>query len=194
MNLAPHDVAQLVFEYHALVRHCAKVQARCSELARQQAAEIECLRAQSMRQRAATIVRDSALAWEREDRAALEAAIPGLSRRTLLAQRVEALLARIQELMRERLHWQRPPTMQRDIDMAALPAIAADEEMGALEESLVAADLVICQTGCLSHGAYWRVQDHCKRTGKACVLVEQLEALRIVRIRKQVSEAETVPV
>jgi hypothetical protein len=27
------------------------------------------------------------------------------------------------------------------------------------------------------------VQDHCKRTGKACVLVEQPEALRIVRIQ-----------
>jgi hypothetical protein len=27
------------------------------------------------------------------------------------------------------------------------------------------------------------VQDHCKRTGKACVLVEQPEAVRIVRIQ-----------
>ena len=53
-----------------------------------------------------------------------------------------------------------------------------------LEASLVAADLVICQTGCLSHGEYWRVQDHCKRTGKTCVLVAQPEALRIVRIHK----------
>lgn len=51
-----------------------------------------------------------------------------------------------------------------------------------LEASLIAADLVICQTGCLSHGAYWRVQDHCKRTGKTCMLVEQPDMLRIVRI------------
>jgi sugar phosphate isomerase/epimerase len=57
-----------------------------------------------------------------------------------------------------------------------------DDDPQALEDSLRAADLVICQTGCLSHGAYWRVQDHCRRTGKACVLVEQAEALRIVRI------------
>ena len=34
------------------------------------------------------------------------------------------------------------------------------------------ADLVICQTGCISHGAYWRVKDHCKRHGKPCVFVE----------------------
>ena len=54
----------------------------------------------------------------------------------------------------------------------------------ALEASLNAADLVICQTGCLSHGDYWRVQDHCKRLGKTCVLVEQPDALRIVRIHK----------
>ena len=53
-----------------------------------------------------------------------------------------------------------------------------------LEASLQAADMVICQTGCLSHGEYWRVQDHCKRTGKTCVLVEQPGALRIVRIHK----------
>ena len=39
--------------------------------------------------------------------------------------------------------------------------------------SLAAADLVICQTGCISHDAYWRVQDHCRRTGKPCILVDQ---------------------
>jgi len=41
-----------------------------------------------------------------------------------------------------------------------------------LEETLRAADLVICQTGCISHGAYWRVKDHCKRTGTPCLFVE----------------------
>lgn len=57
-------------------------------------------------------------------------------------------------------------------------------DLDGLDASLAAADLVICQTGCLSHGAYWRVQDHCKRTGKSCVLVEQTDALRIVRIHQ----------
>jgi hypothetical protein len=41
-----------------------------------------------------------------------------------------------------------------------------------LESTLAAADLVICQAGCVSHNAYWRVKDHCKRTGKRCVFVE----------------------
>ena len=36
-----------------------------------------------------------------------------------------------------------------------------------------AADRVICQTGCISHGHYWRDQDQCRRTGKGCVLAEE---------------------
>nr|WP_315227697.1 hypothetical protein [uncultured Albidiferax sp.] len=36
-----------------------------------------------------------------------------------------------------------------------------------------AADRVICQTGCIGHGHYWREQDQCRRTGKGCVLVEE---------------------
>lgn len=55
------------------------------------------------------------------------------------------------------------------------------EDGAALEASLVAADLVICQTGCVSHNAYWRIQDHCKRTGKQCVLVNQPRAMHFVR-------------
>lgn len=55
------------------------------------------------------------------------------------------------------------------------------EDENALEASLVAADLVICQTGCVSHNAYWRIQDHCKRTGKQCVLVNQPRAMHFVR-------------
>jgi hypothetical protein len=41
-----------------------------------------------------------------------------------------------------------------------------------LDASLAAADLIICQTGCISHNAYWRVKDHCRRTGKRCVFVD----------------------
>lgn len=42
-----------------------------------------------------------------------------------------------------------------------------------LDATLAAADLVICQAGCVSHGAYWRVKDHCKRTGKRCVFLDK---------------------
>ncbi len=41
-----------------------------------------------------------------------------------------------------------------------------------LEAGLSAADLVICQTGCISHDAYWRVKDHCKRHQKQCLYVD----------------------
>ena len=50
-----------------------------------------------------------------------------------------------------------------------------------LDASLAAADFVICQTGCLSHNAYWLVKDHCKRTGKRCVYLEQPSVAGFVR-------------
>lgn len=61
------------------------------------------------------------------------------------------------------------------------------DDVAELEASLVAADLVICQTGCVSHDAYWRVHDHCKRTGKQCVLVDQPQAMHFVRKETLVS-------
>ena len=179
MPVSAHDFQQLADEHHTLLRQYARTQARCSALLLHQAAEIESLRAQAMRQRAEIMLRDTALAWARQDHAALEAAVPGLSRRAALARKVDSLVGRIQELMRERR--QRLPA--RPADPAGLSA--AD----ITEESLVAADLVICQTGCLSHGDYWRVQDHCKRTGKACVLVASPDAVRIVRIHGPLARA-----
>jgi len=47
-----------------------------------------------------------------------------------------------------------------------------EDNVAKLDTTLSAADLVICQTGCISHNAYWRVKDHCKRTGKRCIFVE----------------------
>lgn len=193
-QLASHDMDQLISEHHALLRHCGQIQTRCSALVQAQAAENRRLSAQVMRLRAALIVRDSALAWAREDRAELEASIPGLPKRVALARQVATLLARIQELMRERFHWQRADLAARPATNTAFPAPVRASALGnneastpvddltSLEGSLVAADLVICQTGCLSHGAYWRVQDHCKRTGKTCVLVAQPDVVRVVHI------------
>jgi hypothetical protein len=67
---------------------------------------------------------------------------------------------------------------------------------GALETTLSDADLVICQTGCVSHGTYWRVKDHCTRTGKQCVLVEHPNALARVRASRPAeasSDAASAP-
>ncbi len=54
--------------------------------------------------------------------------------------------------------------------VAALPGEAQ------LTEALAAADLVLCQTGCLSHDDYWRVQDYCARSGKRCLLLAKEDA------------------
>ncbi|MCA1325864.1 DUF2325 domain-containing protein [Herbaspirillum sp. alder98] len=169
----------LAFEHAALLRHLATVQRRCDELLQRQAADMAHMRAENMKLRAAIIARDTALAWAEEDRAALAAATPGLAPRVVLARKVSELSARLQDLMRERL---RPPMSQ--LPGRAVAPQAAGAELSTLEASIVAADLVICQTGCLSHGAFWRVQDHCKRTGKTCVMVEQPATFRVVRIHR----------
>ena len=57
-----------------------------------------------------------------------------------------------------------------------------------LEASLAAADLVICQTGCISHGAYWRVKDYCKRTGKRCVYVDNPSVSSLARGLQEIGE------
>lgn len=56
-----------------------------------------------------------------------------------------------------------------------------EDSAGQLDASLAAADLVICQTGCISHHAYWRVKDHCKRTGKPCVFIDNPSVSSLVR-------------
>lgn len=61
-----------------------------------------------------------------------------------------------------------------------------------LEPQLAAADLVICQTGCISHDAYWRVKDHCKRHGKLCVFVDTPSRTAFERALAQAA-AEAVP-
>ncbi|UCV20906.1 DUF2325 domain-containing protein [Ferribacterium limneticum] len=63
---------------------------------------------------------------------------------------------------------------------------------GGLEESLhridgflAAADLVICQAGCISHNAYWRVKEQCKRTGKPCLYMKNGGASGLSRLIDQ---------
>jgi hypothetical protein len=47
-----------------------------------------------------------------------------------------------------------------------------EDNVARLETSMAAADLVICQTACISHSAYWRVKDFCKRHQKRCIFVD----------------------
>lgn len=231
MTLAFQAPNSLHREHAALLVAYGQAQARCSRLLSAQAQRIQCLEAEVFTLRAAVIQRDTALAWAREDRAALEGAIPGLPRRVALARRVAQLMERVQNLMRERLAWQDRAAQARahPLDSAAEPPVPAaviaaatlreksvlcvgEDAMAlmltrkvvemaggrylghcggestdgdTLEASLVAADLVICQTGCVSHGAYWRVKDHCTRTGKQCVLVDKPEALTALGLARE---------
>ncbi len=59
-----------------------------------------------------------------------------------------------------------------------------------LDASLAAADMVICQTGCISHNAYWRVKDFCKRTGKQCVFVENPSVSSLTRGLEQLVSSD----
>lgn len=66
-----------------------------------------------------------------------------------------------------------------------------EDSQSILDSSLAAADLVICQTGCISHNAYWKVKDFCKRTGKRCVFVENPSAASLVRGLELISCKDT---
>lgn len=72
-----------------------------------------------------------------------------------------------------------------------------EDNQGKLDANLAAADLVICQTGCISHNAYWRVKDFCKRHGKRCIFVENPSASSFARNLEQAltgTEAGNAPV
>ncbi|MFA9217133.1 MAG: DUF2325 domain-containing protein, partial [Sphingomonadaceae bacterium] len=56
-----------------------------------------------------------------------------------------------------------------------------EDNANRLDASLAAADLVICQTGCISHSAYWRVKDYCKRHGKRCVFLDNPSTSSLAR-------------
>ena len=47
-----------------------------------------------------------------------------------------------------------------------------EESLHRIDGALAAADVGICQAGCISHNAYWRVKEQCKRTGKPCLFVK----------------------
>ncbi|CDG84250.1 DUF2325 domain-containing protein [Janthinobacterium agaricidamnosum] len=67
-----------------------------------------------------------------------------------------------------------------------------EDNANKLDSSLAAADLVICQTGCISHSAYWRVKDYCKRTGKRCVFIDNPSISSLERGLQEVTgELET---
>jgi hypothetical protein len=68
-----------------------------------------------------------------------------------------------------------------------------EDNVARLDTTLAAADLVICQTGCISHNAYWRVKDHCKRTGKRCLFVDNPSSASLRRALAGLAPAAPQP-
>jgi hypothetical protein len=66
-----------------------------------------------------------------------------------------------------------------------------EDNSSQLDATLAAADLVICQSGCISHNAYWRVKDHCKRTGKQCVFIETPSRSALERALEDIAASST---
>ncbi|MFN3436315.1 MAG: DUF2325 domain-containing protein [Acidovorax sp.] len=189
-------------EFLALCRQLGDAQQRCSAAMAAQAAEINALRSEIVRLRGALVVRDTRLAMAHDALEHAQAATPGLPRRKAMARHISMLAERITTLSRECLRWRLAAEvdaldLQRAKQGGAALAEAAHSAhtrpMGEaqaydLDANLAAADLVICQTGCISHDEYWRVQDHCRRTGKPCILVDQplatLQPLRVFRMTR----------
>jgi hypothetical protein len=46
-----------------------------------------------------------------------------------------------------------------------------EESLQRIDAAIANADAVVCQTGCISHAAYWRLKEACKKQGKTCIFV-----------------------
>lgn len=46
-----------------------------------------------------------------------------------------------------------------------------EEHLHRIDAAIANADAVVCQTACISHAAYWRLKETCKKLGKPCVFV-----------------------
>lgn len=69
-----------------------------------------------------------------------------------------------------------------------------EESLHRIDSALAAADLVICQAGCISHNAYWRVKEQCKRTGKRCIYMKTAGVSGLSRLIESHDTAEPLPV
>lgn len=64
-----------------------------------------------------------------------------------------------------------------------------EESLHRIDSVLSAADLVICQAGCISHNAYWRVKEQCRRTGKPCLFLRSSGISSFGRVISQAATA-----
>ncbi len=165
----------------------AELQAEHDAERRALAAQLAARDDQLLALRGQLMVRDTALELLREELAELRRQVPGLAGRQELVRLLDIQAERIVALERERnaALWRAERESLRAREAAAGPGtvailsadlVAALPDEAQLTEALAAADLVLCQTGCLSHDDYWRVQDYCARSGKRCLLLAKEDA------------------
>lgn len=107
-------------------------------------------------------------------------------------QRLQAELVRLRAraIVRETAWlWEHEARMALHAQLAVSQTPAAQATAGAAPAqppahgqsfSQRATELLICQTGCVSHDDHWRQNDHCQRTGQPCLLVAQPDALDVL--------------
>ena len=161
----------LMKEHLALMECYAQAQRIATHAIHEHQCRVEWLERQMMLLRAKLIQRETALQWEREAH-----------------MRTAAVL-----------QWKTRQHQKPSGDLSAWKAIPVEphthsvslpEAVHAQPSPLTEADLVICQTACIGHGAYWQVEEHCRRTGTPCMLVERPGSVRIVQIQAT-NEAQT---
>ncbi len=69
-----------------------------------------------------------------------------------------------------------------------------EESLHRIDAALAAADLVICQAGCISHNAYWGVKEQCKRTGKPCIYMKTTGVSGLSRLIEANGTDQPLPV
>ena len=238
----------LLEENAVLTRELATAQQRTTRMAEDHQRRSDVMQSLVMQMRAQLMVKDTTIATQQADLAALEAASPGLKARHELSRELERVMAERHAQQRALLQAQQEAERQRRraeelaVELQQRDALAqscdTDEQPGQvpaavlascsvlcvggraaivpvyrrliedtggrfihhdggeedsdakLDATLAAADLVICQTGCISHNAYWRVKDHCKRTGKRCVFVETPSRAGLERALRSLAPVE----
>lgn len=208
MKPSERSLEGVMAELKALRQAYGAAQRRCTATVQRLHARNQCLEAEVLQLRAQLAAREASMAMAGDEQRRMLASAQAMQAgKATLSARIESLAQRLQTLLRgasapssvgvqsaasqgpaseigTSTRLPRQPLHPAGENRAAGPE-ASDEDPSDLEERLVEADLVICQTGCLSHQAYWRVQDHCRRHNKPCVLVAQPDALRIIRIHQR---------
>ncbi|WP_042296043.1 DUF2325 domain-containing protein [Paraburkholderia bannensis] len=150
-------------EHGTVVRELGRAQRRASAVIAAQAKKVAALEAQAMRLRAAVMIRETALAWAKEELAEVKTSIEGLPKRLALAQQVRALEARVRVLMRGEpkvaAGAQRQATMARDV---ATPSTARGkvvmwispdrQQNGASERALAASGVRLVRSNAADAG------------------------------------------